>query len=654
MAIETTDADLRDKIKALEQQIVDLKRIESELQESEARYRSLVENSLSAIILYRQEEILFANNPFFKIFGYERRELKNLVVDDILAPEVAADVAERRRRRIAGEIDQSAVYESKGLRKNGEIFEMEISVFLVSYKGESCCTAFLSDISMRKKAEEALRESETRFRHLFDLSPQAVALVEVESGKLIDTNDKFSELTQYTKEEIVGETPTTLGLYSKTQRDRFLEKLQTHGEVQGLEMDFRIKDGTIINTFMFSKIIKISGKPLIMTILFDVTERKRLESQLQHAHKMEAIGTLAGGIAHDFNNILMAIQGNSSLILSDLNDSHPHYDKVKNIEKLVRSGAKLTNQLLGYARKGRYEVKALNLNQIIEETAGTFGSARKEIVIHTKLDENLLAVEADQGQIEQVMLNLYVNAADAMPGGGNIYISTKNTTHDQINSKPYDPKPGSYVLLTVSDTGTGMDEDTISRVFEPFFTTKQMGSGIGLGLASVYGIVKAHAGYIDVESERGRGTTFTICIPALNITVERAVDREEKSVTGNETVMIVDDEDMVLEAGTMMLKHLGYEVLEAKSGKEAIALYQQNEDRIDLIILDMIMPDIGGGETFDELKKMHPKAKILLSSGYSIDGQAEDILNRGCDGFIQKPYNLEQFSKIIREVLEDA
>ena len=632
--------------------ITERNRAERELQESEERYRSLVENSLSAIILYRQEEILFANRPFFEIFGYERNELKNLVVDDILAPEVAADVAERRRQRIAGEIDQTAIYESRGKRKNGEIFEMEISVCVVSYKGEPCCMASLSDISRRKQAEEALRESESRFRNLFELSPQAIALAEVETGKIIDVNDKCCELTKYSKNELIGHTSTEIGLYSKRERNRFIEILQASGEVQGLEMDFKTKDGSIIHTLMFSKIITISGKPLILTILFDITERIELETQLQHAHKMEAIGTLAGGIAHDFNNLLMAIQGNSSLILSDIDDTHEHYEKIKNIEKLVKSGAKLTGQLLGYARKGRYEIKPIHLNQIVEETANAFGSARKEILIHLSLKEDLFAIEADQGQIEQVLLNFFVNAADAMPGGGDLFIETKNVNHTHIKDKPYKPKPGSYVFLTITDTGSGMDKETLERIFEPFFTTKKMGSGVGLGLASAYGIVKAHGGYIDVESEEGRGTTFSIYLPAIEKMVKRAVEKLGKSIKGSETILLVDDEGMVLEAGIMMLKHLGYRVFDANSGREALAVYEENRDTIDLVILDMIMPDIGGGETYDRLKKINPDVRVLLSSGYSIDGQAQDILNRGCNGFIQKPYNVERFSRSIREVFK--
>ncbi len=644
--------DLLTRIAELEKQVLRQQRSETALRESEDRYRSLVENSLSAIILYRQEKILFANKPFFAIFGYDSEELNNIVVDDLLAPETVADVAERRRRRLAGEIEAASVYESKGKRKNGEVFEMEISVCLVSYQGEPCCMASLSDISARKKSEIAIRESEARFRTLFELSPQAVALAELETGKIIDANDHFSLLTRYSKEEVINRTTTEIRLYSKEKRNRFLKKLKESGEVHGMEMDFRIKDGSLINTLMFSKILQISGRPMILTILFDITERKRLETQLQHAQKMEAIGTLAGGIAHEFNNLLMAIQGNASLILSDMDKFHPHYEKIRNIETIVKSGARLTSQLLGYARKGKYEIRPIDLNRIVEETIETFGSARKDIIIHSKLVKDIPAIEADQGQIVQILLNLLINAADAMPAGGQIKIETENIPYAQVRNKPYRVKPGNYVLLKIADTGSGMDKETMDRIFEPFFTTKTMGRGTGLGLASVYGSVKAHGGYIDVESEKNKGSTFSIYLPATGERVKTERHMTYRHVGGTETILLIDDEKMVRETGAMMLEKLGYSALSASSGKAAIGIYEEKKDNIDMIILDMIMPDLGGEQTYDRLRKINPHVKVLLSSGYSMNDQAEKILKRGCNGFIQKPFTMEELSAKLREILE--
>ena len=377
-----------------------------------------------------------------------------------------------------------------------------------------------------------------------------------------------------------------------------------------------------------------------------------MEAQLIQAQKMEAIGTLAGGIAHDFNNLLMVIQGNVSLMLLDLNPTHPHYEMLKTIEKQVQSGSKLTSQLLGYARKGRYEVKPIDLNQLVEETSEAFGRTRKNITIHRELAEDLLACEADQGQIEQVLMNLFVNAADAMPAGGDLFLKTINVTHEDIKSKLYDPIPGDYVLLTVTDTGIGMDSKTMGRIFDPFFTTKELGRGTGLGLASVYGIVKGHGGYIEVESEKGHGTTFKVYLPASGKKVQKTVKTADPILKAIGTILFVDDEEVILEVGEKFLNVLGYKVLTAQSGMEAIEVFKKHRDSIDLVLLDMIMPNMGGGEVYDRLKEISPDVKVLLSSGYSVDGEATKILERGCNGFIQKPFDIMQLSQSIRAILK--
>jgi two-component system cell cycle sensor histidine kinase/response regulator CckA len=395
-------------------------------------------------------------------------------------------------------------------------------------------------------------------------------------------------------------------------------------------------------------------------VFTDITERKkaeeekiRLESQLLQAQKMEAIGTLAGGIAHNFNNLLMSIQGNTSLMLLDTTPEHPHYERLTTIEQSVQSGAKLTSQLLGYARGGTYEIKPISINRIITDTSATVAMTRKDITLHHDLAHTLSGVKADCGQIEQVILNIYVNAADAMVGGGELFITTKNITHTEIEKKPYRIKPGNYILITIEDTGTGMDKDTQAKIFDPFFTTKGLAKGTGLGLASVYGIIKAHGGYIDVESHKGVGTTFFIYLPASKETIGEEVQQTGAIIKGKETILLVDDEEIILDVGEALLTSLGYTVLIAHGGNEAIETLRTTlpSSPPDLVILDMIMPQMGGGETYDRMKEIHPTIKVLLSSGYSIDGQAKEILKRGCDGFIQKPFTLGEVSKAIREVM---
>ena len=382
----------------------------------------------------------------------------------------------------------------------------------------------------------------------------------------------------------------------------------------------------------------------------DITERKRMEERLLRAQKTEAIGTLAAGLAHNFNNLLTNIQGNASLMLLDVDSIHPHFEMLKEIEKQVRSGAELTGQLLGYARRGRYEVKAIDLNQIVQEVSHTFGRARKEITIHLELEKDLSAIEVDQGQIEQVLLNLYMNGATAMPGGGMLFLKTMNVNHEDMLDRIHDPRPGSYILLSITDSGRGMDKETLERIFDPFFTTSEMGRGTGLGLASVYGIIKGHGGYIHVVSEKGRSTTFTIYLPASDKEVERNDATTEHIAQSNGSILLVDDEDIVLTVGTRMLKKMGYRVLRAKGGKEAVEIYKTNKDSIDMVILDMIMPDMGGGKVYDRIKEINPDVKVLLASGYSIEGQATEILERGCDGFIQKPFNISQLSEKVKKV----
>jgi CheY-like chemotaxis protein len=378
-----------------------------------------------------------------------------------------------------------------------------------------------------------------------------------------------------------------------------------------------------------------------------------MEAQFLQAQKMEAIGTLAGGIAHDFNNLLMVIQGNASLMLLNVDPLHPHHEMLLSIIRQVQSGSKLTNQLLGYARKGRYEVKFLQLNQLVEETSQAFGRTRKEIIIHQELSNDLFPIEGDLGQIEQVLMNLFVNAADAIDQGGDIFLKTINIPYGDIRGKLYNPKPGDYVLLTVRDTGVGMDQKTLDRIFEPFFTTKELGRGTGLGLASVYGIVKGHGGYIDVESEEGQGTTFKIYLPASNGEIQKTIEVPDHIIKGTGTILLVDDEEMVLEVGERFLKVMGYQVLTAREGREAIEVYQKHRETIDLVLLDIIMPNMKGGEVFDRLKEISPDIKVLLSSGYSIDGEASQILERGCGGFIQKPFDMKQLSQSIGALLRN-
>ena len=392
--------------------------------------------------------------------------------------------------------------------------------------------------------------------------------------------------------------------------------------------------------------------PAALNFLRDITQQKKMEAQLLQAQKMEAVGTLAGGVAHDFNNLLMGIQGNVSLALIDAEPEHPHYQRLKNIEQYVRAGPDLTRQLLGAAKGGKYETKPTNLNKILDTSTELFGRARKEITICKKFQGDLWTVEVDRGQIDQVLLNLFVNAWQAMPHGGKLYPETKNVTLDEDYVKPYGILSGPYVRISVTDTGVGIESKYQKRIFDPFFTTKGMSRGTGLGLASAYGIATNHGGIITVYSEKGSGATFNIYLPASEKKIIETQEAIADLLTGHETLLFVDDEEGILEIGQLLLEKLGYKVIRASGGREAVEVFKHKKEEIALVLLDMIMPDLSGSETYDEMRKIDPEVKVMLSSGYSINGQAKKILERGCKGFIQKPFSIKDLSIKLRHILD--
>ncbi|MCP4576908.1 MAG: PAS domain S-box protein [Deltaproteobacteria bacterium] len=638
--------------------VTERKRTEAALQESEERFRHLADASMEAIFFTKDGICLEANQVAPKMFGYAHQsEFIGMSGTAIMAPE-SREVVEYH---ILNNIFEP--YEAVGERKDGTHFPISIRAKAIPYKDRGMVRATsIMDITDREQAKEALRESEEKFRLISEQSLLAIGIIQ--DGHIKYANEMYSKITGYSLEEIYGWEP--YGYARTVYKDDLPFVMEQSRKKQAGRKDvspnYRFMGFTkaedIVWWDLYSKTVNYHGRPADLFTLVDVTknvksekERKTFEKQLQNAQKMEAIGTLAGGIAHDFNNLLMAVQGNTSLLLMDKDPFHPDFERLRGIEGHVESAAGLTRQLLAFARGGKYEVRPTDLNKLIKRESSMFGRTRKEISIHGTYEANLWPVAVDRGQIGQVLLNLYVNAWQAMTAGGNLHIRTQNTALDEKFAMPHDVEPGRYVRISVSDTGIGMDEAIRERIFDPFFTTKEMGRGTGMGLASVYGIVRNHGGFIRVDSEKGHGTTFNIYLPAS----EKEVVEEEKpageTIMGSETVLFVDDEDMVAEIARDLLERLGYEVLTAGSGKDAIEIYQENRSRIDMVVLDMIMPDMGGGDTYDGLKKLNPEVKVLLSSGYSIDGQATEILDRGCNGFIQKPFKMKKLSRKLREIL---
>jgi PAS domain S-box-containing protein len=516
-----------------------------------------------------------------------------------------------------------------------------------------------SQAKFRDLYEQSSR-AEKLYRSLISSSADAIVIYNLK-GEVQYISPSFTEIFGWRLGELKGRQIPFVPEAEKESSITEIRRLLKTGEpTRNFQTRRRTKDGRLLDIYLSaSKYDDNDGNPIgILVILKDVTDTKAMELQLHRAQKIEALGTLAGGIAHDFNNLLMGIQGNASLLLLECDDldqpagqANPK-EKLKNIEKYVRRGEYLTKQLLGLSKGGKYEVKTTDINHLIAECAGMFGETKKEITINRHLREDTAPVEVDQGQLEQVLLNLFVNAAQAMPGGGDLFLETRNVVLDAQVVSPYNLPPGNYIKIAVTDTGTGIPDDVKDRIFDPFFTTKEKERGTGLGLASAYGIISNHGGFINVKSQVGQGATFTIHLPASEKSVLTEKVADSGLHHGDETILLVDDEEMVTEVGQQLLERLGYNVKTASSGRAALGIYGREKDTIDLVILDMIMPGLSGSETFDRLTALNPQVKTLLSSGYSLNGQATDILNRGCNGFIQKPFNINELSQKIREVLD--
>ncbi|MFC1821635.1 response regulator [Thermodesulfobacteriota bacterium] len=414
---------------------------------------------------------------------------------------------------------------------------------------------------------------------------------------------------------------------------------------------FDEEDKMLLSIFASQAAVAIENARLYGELKDRMEKEIEIQKKLAESEKFRALGQMASGLAHDFNNLLMGIQGNTSLMLLNTETGEPYFDRLKNIEQAVISGTDITKQLLGFAKGGKYEVEPTDLNELIERNSRMFASTKKEIKIRHEYQKGIWTVEIDRGQIEQVLLNLFINASQAMPSGGYIFLETENVALDSSQAQAHDLSAGYYVRFTVRDNGVGMDQVTRQKIFDPFFSTKGIGLGTGMGLASAYGIIRNHEGSIRVESEKGRGAAFYILLPASQKRVPETPELPEGIPKGQETILLVDDESMIIEVGKHMLEKMGYKVLVAEDGREALETYKKNLDKIHLILLDMVMPDMGGGETYDRLREINPEVRVLLSSGYSVNGEASQILQRGCDGFIQKPFNLKSLSQKLREIL---
>lgn len=501
-----------------------------------------------------------------------------------------------------------------------------------------------------------LRFSEERFYKAFDSSPEGITITTVSDGRYIEVNDAYLHMMEYERSEVLGQTALALNVWNNPEeRTRLVEQLPHKGQVRGAQASFRTKSGQIREVELSVESIQLQDEPCLLSITRDVTQHRLLEQQLRQAQKMEAVGRLAGGVAHDFNNLLGVILGSAELLGKDV-ASNPAWNKrVETIKSTCLRGAALTKQLLTFSRRHVLQPKVLNLNATVSETGKMLQRILGEDIEQKMvLDPTLGAVKADPGQIVQVIMNLAVNARDAMPKGGQLRIETANAGFGQ-NTVPQgvSGRPGPYVILAVSDTGVGMDAETQAHIFEPFYTTKPAGQGTGLGLATVSGIVEQSGGYIFCESEPEKGTTFKIYLPRVDEAVEAVAAQKAPARTtpGSETVLLVEDDSVLRELIGAGLRAEGYKVLVASDGVDALRVSEQDPGAIDVLLTDVIMPQMNGPDLARSLAPRRPRMKVLYISGYTDDKLRDASLSGSEVVLMQKPFQLADLTQKLREVL---
>lgn len=514
-------------------------------------------------------------------------------------------------------------------------------------------------LAEQEKLFSQLQRSEAQYRRIVTTASEGIFVLD-RDFRFTFVNDRLSQLIGYSSMEMLGQTPDFVIVPEEIADHVRQLKDRQQGKEGFYERRLMRKDGSVIS-------VLVSAIPILdadgdydgtLGMVTDITERllaeeerRRLQAQLYQAQKMEAVGTLAGGIAHDFNNLLSGIQSGLSMLEIENAVRAEYMEYIREMQVLCNRGADLTRQLLGFARQGKYDVQPLNLNAALERISGMFSRTRKDLVMHIDCCTEIPAIMADKAQVEQVILNLLVNAGQAMPDGGSLSVCTEKSTISDTYAELHGIKSGLYIALSVADTGIGMDAETRERIFEPFFTTKEIGHGTGLGLASAFGIVKNHGGFIRVESEPGKGSTFIVFFPATDREIVEHRVPEAQPRYGSETILVVDDEEQIVKTISRLLNASGYEVLSACSSQEAIEVFRRNHRHIAIVILDMIMPGMSGRQVFKTLREISPSVKVLIASGYSINSQATEILESDNTGFIQKPFGMAALSEKLRHLL---
>ncbi len=646
------------------QDVTERKRYEEALAESERRFRALFQWAPEAVYLLDSEGMIReANSAALKLTGHAREEVIGRRPHDFFTPSSRSRFQAGFSRLLREGIRRT---ELEIVRQDGERLSVDCSAAVIAgAEDASGVVVFLRDITSYKRAREALQQSEELYRVTFQSTPDSITISRLKDGRYLAVNDRFCTATGFRREEVIGRTPFDLDLFvDPTDREEMVRRLLADGVVNNLEVRFRMRDGSIRDTVLSAKRFRYRGEDCLVAVVKDVTEikelereRAALEAQLFHAQKLEALGVLAGGVAHDFNNLLQAAEGYIYLLRREDDPLLRDY-YLKEASRILGRGSDLVNRLLLFGRKGEPRRRRVDLNRIVHQALVFLKRTIPRMIhIQTHLDSDLPPMSGDPSQLEQVLVNLVTNAVDAMEDGGRILITTRSLTlgAEDAPSHP-EAEPGDYLVLEVGDTGCGMDPQTRERIFDPFFTTKEPGKGTGLGLSTVYGIVRSHGGFITCHSERGVGTVFKVFLPLRDQSEEEEKEQHPdirpKGVTGRgECILVVDDEPAILEIVQTCLKQAGFRTLTAANGEQALDLYRRGTEAVDLVILDLDMPGMGGLRCLEEIMKLDPRARVIISSGHADERQAQDTLRAGARRFLTKPYHLDQLLAAVQEVL---
>jgi two-component system cell cycle sensor histidine kinase/response regulator CckA len=612
--------------------------------------RALFESALDAILVLDDERRCVEANPAARaLFGLEDGGLVGCRLDEFVGPEVAAALDDRWRVFLER---GTGTGEMRIRRRDASVRDVEMTSRANFIPGRHL--SIVRDITEQKAAEEALQASEERFYIAFNANPHPMCIVLLQDGVILEVNESFLEVAGYGEQEVLGRTAGELRLWARPEDwIRVLALIGQAGTVRDFETELRTKAGEARVMLVAAERIDLDGARCVLLSATDVTERKRLEAQLMQSQRLESVGRLAGGVAHDFNNLLTVISGYSEFVLRRLPGGDPIRRDVEEIRRAGRRASELTQQLLAYSRKQVLRPKVLDLNVAVAEMSKMLVRLLgDDVELGVHLDPALWSVMADPGQIEQVIANLAVNARDAMPEGGSLAIETANAEVGEAAARAnLDARPGDYAVLSVTDTGAGMDAETLPRIFEPFFTTKEPGRGTGLGLATVYGIVRQSGGWIDVASAVGRGTTFRIYLPraAEEVFAPSRAPVPDEPPYGEESVLVVEDQPEVRRLVAEMLSHAGYTVLEASDGVEALAVLDADGAEVALVVTDVVMPRMSGRQLAERLAEARPDVRVLFMSGHD---DRETAADGDRAAFLPKPFSPDSLARKVREVLD--